>query len=101
MTRALALTILIVTLPLAFSSVALRAQSPPPIVVQAATSAPVTAPTPIAAARDLEASQAALRMLQEMKAANEDILKRQEAALQRLDEIQKAAEQLKVFSKRG
>ena len=99
--RALAFTLLIVTLPLAFSSVALRAQSPPPIVVQAATSAPVTAPTPIPVARDLEANQATLRMLQQIKAANEDILKRQEATLQRLDEIQKAAEQLKVFSKRG
>jgi hypothetical protein len=40
-------------------------------------------------------------MLQQMKVANEDILKKQEATLQRLDEIQKAAEQLKVFSKRG
>jgi len=101
MMRALALTILIVTLPLAFSSATLRAQSPTPIVVQAATPAPPTAPTPIPAARDLEANQAALRMLQQIKAANEDILKRQEATLQRLDEIQKAAEQLKIFSKRG
>lgn len=40
-------------------------------------------------------------MLQQMKAANEEILKKQQDTLQRLDELQKAAEQLKVFSKRG
>lgn len=36
-----------------------------------------------------------------MKAANEEMLRKQEATLQQLDEIQKAAEQLKIFSKRG
>jgi hypothetical protein len=36
-----------------------------------------------------------------MQAANTDVLKKQEAALATLDELQKAAEELKIFSKRG
>lgn len=100
MMRARKLTLLVFTLTLPFVSNALRAQSPTPIVVQAAT-ATTAAPTPIPVAKDSEPNPIAMRMLQQMKAANEDILKKQEATLQRLDEIQKAAEQLKIFSKRG
>ena len=99
--RAGILTLLVFTLTLAFVSNALRAQSPTPIVVQAATATTATAPTPIPVAKDAEPNPIAIRMLQQMKAANEDVLKKQEATLQRLDEIQKAAEQLKIFSKRG
>ena len=36
-----------------------------------------------------------------MKAANAETLKKQETTLQQLDELQKAAEQIKVFTKRG
>jgi hypothetical protein len=36
-----------------------------------------------------------------MKAANDAILKDQAATLQRLDEIQKAAEQMKTLGRRG
>ena len=99
--RAGILTLLVFTLTLAFVSNALRAQSPTPIVVQAATATTATAPTPIPVAKDAEPNPIAIRMLQQMKTANEDVLKKQEATLQRLDEIQKAAEQLKIFSKRG
>ena len=99
--RAQKLTLLAFTLTLAFVASALRAQSPTPIVVQAATATTATAPTPIPLAKDAEPNPVAMRMLQQMKAANEDVLKKQEATLQRLDEIQKAAEQLKIFSKRG
>jgi len=98
--RARKLTVLVFALTLAFVSNALRAQSPTPIIVQAATAA-TAAPTPIPVAKDSEPNPIAMRMLQQMKAANEDVLKKQEATLQRLDEIQKAAEQLKIFSKRG
>jgi hypothetical protein len=93
--------LLVFTLTLAFVSHALHAQSPTPIVVQAATATTAAAPAPIPVARDSEPNPIAMRMLQQMKAANEDVLKKQEATLQRLDEIQKAAEQLKIFSKRG
>jgi hypothetical protein len=92
--------LLVFTLTLAFVSHALHAQSPTPIVVQAAT-ATTAAPTPIPAAKDSEPNPIAMRMLQQMKAANQDVLKKQEATVQRLDEILKAAEQLKIFSKRG
>ena len=36
-----------------------------------------------------------------MKSANDEILKKQTATLLQLDELQKAAEQLKIYSKRG
>ena len=42
-----------------------------------------------------------LQQLQQMKAANEETIRKQEAMLQQLDELQKAAEQLKIFAKRG
>jgi hypothetical protein len=98
-----ALSLLIVALSPAFIFNSLCAQSPTPIVVQAATSAPAPAPaaarTPMAT--DSVDNEAQARLLRQMKAANDELLKKQEATLQRLDEIEKAAEQLKVFSKRG
>ena len=44
---------------------------------------------------------AALKALQDLKATNDELLKKQAATLQQLDELQKAVEQLKVYSKRG
>jgi hypothetical protein len=99
-----ALSLLIVASSAAFTFNSLCAQSPTPIVVQAATSAPAPAPaaarTPMATT-DSGDNEAQARLLRQMKAANDELLKKQEATLQRLDEIEKAAEQLKVFSKRG
>jgi len=40
-------------------------------------------------------------MLQAMKEKNAETLQKQEAALQRLDELQQAAEQLRIYAKRG
>jgi len=90
----------------AMSVFAAKAQSPAPIVVQAASAANVSsnsasATTSPPAAQDSEALQAALKSLQEIKATNEETLKKQEAALQQLDELQKAADQVKIFGKRG
>jgi hypothetical protein len=88
----------------AMSVFAAKAQSPAPIVVQAASAATVSsnsATTSPPAAQDSEALQAALKSLQEIKATNEETLKKQEAALQQLDELQKAADQVKIFGKRG
>jgi hypothetical protein len=65
-----------------------QAQSPAPTVVQSV-------------AMDAESLAAAIKPVQEMKAANEEILKKQEAALQRLDELQKAADEIKIFGKRS
>jgi hypothetical protein len=85
----------------ALSTALLNGQSPKEIVVQAANqSAPVTkVATPIAPAPD--ATIAAIKLLQEIKAANEETLKKQQSTMDQLDELQKAAEQLKIFSKRG
>jgi len=90
----------------AMSVFAAKAQSPAPIVVQAASAATVSsnsasATTSPPAAQDSEALQAALKSLQEIKVANDETLKKQEATLQQLDELQKAADQVKIFGKRG
>jgi flagellar biosynthesis/type III secretory pathway chaperone len=42
-----------------------------------------------------------IKQLQELKAQNGEILKQQQAALEALDEMQKEAEQLRIYSKRG
>ena len=78
----------------------LIAQSPTPIVVQAVTpgAPPRVAQTAPAAA---ESSASTLKLLQELKAANDAILAKQAATLQQLEELEKAAEQIKIYSKRG
>ncbi len=79
-----------------FSVAQTYSQSPAPIVVQSATS---VAPAPAATSdKDM---QATIKLLEEMKTANDDAIKKQEATLDALDELQKAAEQVKIFSKRG
>ena len=77
---------------------ALHAQTAAPVVVQAAPSVAAPAAQPPAAATG---SSPALQLLQSLKAANDETLKKQEATLQQLDELQKAADQIKVFTKRG
>ena len=91
----------ITTLALALGGDGLRAQTPAPIVVQAATATNSVAPAAPPAVQASEPDAATVTLLQQMKATNDDILKKQEATLQYLDELQKAADQLKVFSKRG
>lgn len=75
-----------------------HAQSPAPVVVPAMTPATtVTTPaTPSAAG-----STQALKELQALKAANEEILKQQAATLQKLDEIEKAANEIRIYTKRS
>ena len=46
------------------------------------------------------APQTPLQILQAMKAKNEDLIGKQTATLQKLDELEKEAEQLKIFGKR-
>jgi hypothetical protein len=76
----------------------LPAQSP--MIVQAATQAVTSSQAP-ATAENSDSIQAALKMLQEMKAANEETLRKQAATLEQLDELEKAADQIRVYSKRG
>ena len=94
--------VLLMSILAAISIFAANGQSPVPVIVQAVSPAAIVdAPTSKPAAQDSSALHAAIKTLQEMKAANEEMLRKQEATLQQLDEIQKAAEQLKIFSKRG
>ena len=89
----------LVVVTLAFAANAVRAQAPAP-VVQAApgATAPVAQQAPAVAGGG---SQAALQLLNAMKAANAETLKKQEATLQQLDELQKAADQIRIYTKRG
>ena len=78
----------------------LTAQSPKTVIVPAATPVVKSSQEPVTS--DNSASlQAALRMLKEMKAANVETLQKQAATLEQLDELEKAADQLKIFAKRG
>ena len=67
-------------------------------VVRGQSPAPVAMTAPPA---DTMSLPEAVRLLQEMKAANAEVLKKQEAALQQLDELAKAADEIKIFSKRS
>jgi hypothetical protein len=76
-----------------------RGQTSVPIILQAANPAPaVVAKSAAAKESDL---QATLQLLEDMQATNAATIKKQEAALAALDELQKAADELKIFSKRG
>jgi len=102
MTNCMTLRILLISTFAAMSFIVAKAQSPAPIIVPAASAAPVSSSistTPLT--QDSGSLEAALKSLQEIKATNEETLKKQQAALQHLDELQEAAEQMKIFSKRG
>jgi len=87
----------------AFVTGHIGAQTPTPMVVVPAANAATTTTTTttVAVPAAADTLQSALKSLQEMKAANEDILRRQQATLQQLDELEKAVEQIRIFSKRG
>lgn len=85
---------------LSLSTLALLAQPSAPIVVQAANQA-APAPAVVAPAPNNQAQQATLKTLQEIKAANEAQLAKQSATLEQLEELEKAVEQLKIYTKRG
>jgi hypothetical protein len=76
-----------------------NAQSPMPVVVPAMT--PATAQTPAAAAVTTAATQTTLKALQAVKAANDELLKQQTATLEKLEEIEKAANDIRIYTKRG
>jgi hypothetical protein len=76
------------------------AQSPMPVVVPAMTPA-TTAKGPAAPSNVAGSTQTALSALQAMKAANDEILKQQAATLVKLDELEKAANEIRIYTKRG
>lgn len=74
----------------------LTAQSPLPVIVPA-----VTAPQAPAVPASASSIQAALKMLQETKAANEETLRKQAATLEQLDELEKTADQIRIYTRRS
>ena len=74
-------------------------QTPIPVIVPAMTPAP--AQTPAAAAVKTASAQTTLAALQAIKAANDEILKQQAATLIKLDEVEKVANEIRIYSKRG
>jgi hypothetical protein len=89
--------------PLLLICVAASAQSPTPIVVQAASGTTVTSTSSKSGptATDVHSIPDAIKLLEQIKAANDEVLAKQKAALERLDELQDAADQLRIFAKRG
>lgn len=77
----------------------LSAQSPAPVVVKAAS--PATAVKTTATAESDAAIEGALKTLQEMKAANAETLRKQAATLEQLDAIEKAANEIRIYTKRS
>ena len=81
----------------------LHAQTPVPIVVPAAAAAGVPSQPQVRSAAAVDPNDPAkvLQQLQQMKAANAETIRKQEAILQQLDELQKAAEQLRLLTSRS
>jgi hypothetical protein len=100
LTRKISLAFAFALLFLVRASEAQQNQSPAPMMIVQAASASST-PAVSHPAENGSSLQAAITALQQVKAANEETLKKQQATLQQLDQLQKDAEQLKIFAKRG
>ena len=70
------------------------------MVVPAMTPA-TTSKAPAVSQNAAGSPQSALSALQALKAANDEILKQQAATLLKLDEMEKAAKELRIYTKRG
>jgi len=68
---------------------------PAPVPRQAAT------PALVPDAKQQAEMAGSIKQLQELKAQNDEILKQQQAALEALDDLQKEADQIRIYSKRG
>ena len=91
---------IILSLLAAASFVAIsNAHSPTPVVVPALT--PAQAVKSPAADPAANSTQGALKALQALKAANDEILKQQAATLLKLDELEKTANEIRIYSKRS
>lgn len=95
--------ILLTALILAFLAIRLlHAQTPAPVILQAINASPAVHSTPPPKAAAVAAApDDTMQLLQEMQATNAETLKKQTAALQALDDLQKAAAQIKIYSKRS
>ena len=91
-------TVLLILVALKIPAGAMNAQAPAPVVVPTAPRAAAASGT---AEQDASSKAATMQALQQLKGANAEILKRQAATLQQLEEIEKAAQQIKIFSSRS
>jgi hypothetical protein len=92
----------VLLIPAASLNLTVKAQAPTPIIVQAADAAPIaTSSKPTMTVADNQSASQAITLLEKLKAANEEVLAKQKATLERLDELQQNAEQLKIFANRG
>ena len=87
-------------LPLLLALVAASAQSPAPVVVQAASAPAATSATAVSIAA-VSSIPDAIKLLEKIKAGNDEVLAKQKAALERLDELKDAADELRIFAKRS
>ena len=71
------------------------AQTLEPVPMQAAT------PALVPDAKQQAEMAENIKQLRELKAQNDEILKQQQAALEALDDLQKEADQMRIYSKRG
>jgi len=82
----------IVSLFLILAGIAIvNAQSPAPVIVQPANARAASSSaskTAVAAGADGQSNPAAIKLLEQMKAANDEVLAKQKAALSKLDELQ-------------
>ncbi len=98
--KSLLLALLIVA---AQSIATTNAQSPAPIIIQAADAPAIqTAPSKaVEGAPDAQSITAAIQILEQLKASNADVLAKQKAALEKLSELKEAADQLQIFAHRS
>lgn len=78
----------------------LQAQTPAPVILQATNSNAAAHPTP-AARPSAAVADDTMQQLQAIEATNAETLKKQATTLQALDDLQKAASQIKIYSKRS
>ncbi|MDQ6654574.1 MAG: hypothetical protein M3Y80_02000 [Verrucomicrobiota bacterium] len=74
------------------------AQTSEPVVVVPANAPAATSTAPAAASPE---SATALKALEQVKAANAALLRQQAATLLQLEEMEKTAEQIKIYSRRS
>ena len=84
----------------ALAASSIHGQSPTPIIVPAMTPA-TTNQSPATAGVTAAATQTTLKVLQAIKAANDEILNQQKATLEKLDETEKTANEIRIYTKRG
>ena len=103
-------TKILLLVPMLIAFAAVNAQSPAPIIVQPANQPATralsgaegsTSSKAAATTADVQSIPGAIKLLEQIKAGNAEVLAKQKAALEKLDELKDAADQLRIFAKRG